>query len=223
MDVVFLMDRFGYAKTVDVATYERNKEAANTENRYILTCKNTDKICIFTNKGQMHLLKVLDLPYGKFRDKGTPIDNLSNYNSSEENFVYITNLAAISRSQVLFGTKSAMLKVVDGSEFDVAKRTTAATKLNEGDELIFVQALALEETLVMQSEKDFFLRIDISSIPEKKKGAVGVRGMKLGAGDALAAIYLLNAEDVVNIEVKGKEMALNRLRTAGRDTKGTKR
>ena len=223
MDVVFLMDRFGYAKTVDVATYERNKEAANTENRYILTCKNTDKICIFTNKGQMHLLKVLDLPYGKFRDKGTPIDNLSNYNSSEENFVYITNLAAISRSQVLFGTKSAMLKVVDGSEFDVAKRTTAATKLNEGDELIFVQALALEETLVMQSEKDFFLRIDISSIPEKKKGAVGVRGMKLGAGDALAAIYLLNAEDVVNIEVTGKEVALNRLRTAGRDTKGTKR
>ena len=223
MDVVFLMDRFGYAKTVDVATYERNKEAANTENRYILTCKNTDKICIFTNKGQMHLLMVLDLPYGKFRDKGTPIDNLSNYNSSEENFVYITNLAAISRSQVLFGTKSAMLKVVDGSEFDVAKRTTAATKLNEGDELIFVQALTLEETLVMQSEKDFFLRIDISSIPEKKKGAVGVRGMKLGAGDALTAIYLLNAEDSVNVEVKGKEVALNRLRTAGRDTKGTKR
>ncbi len=223
MDVVFLMDRFGYAKTVDVAAYERNKEAANTENRYILTCKNTDKICIFTNKGQMHLLKVLDLPYGKFRDKGTPIDNLSNYNSSEESFVYITNLAAISRSQVLFGTKSAMLKVVDGSEFDVAKRTTAATKLNEGDELIFVQALALEETLVMQSEKDFFLRIDISSIPEKKKGAVGVRGMKLGAGDALTAIYLLNAEDSLNIEVKGKEVALNRLRTAGRDTKGTKR
>ena len=223
MDVVFLMDRFGYAKTVDVATYERNKEAANTENRYILTCKNTDKICIFTNKGQMHLLKVLDLPYGKFRDKGTPIDNLSNYNSSEENFVYITNLAAISRSQVLFGTKSAMLKVVDGSEFDVAKRTTAATKLNEGDELIFVQALTLEETLVMQSEKDFFLRIDISSIPEKKKGAVGVRGMKLGAGDVLTAIYLLNAEDSVNVEVKGKEVALNRLRTAGRDTKGTKR
>ena len=223
MDVVFLMDRFGYAKTVDVATYERNKEAANTENRYILTCKNTDKICIFTNKGQMHLLKVLDLPYGKFRDKGTPIDNLSNYNSSEENFVYITNLAAISRSQVLFGTKSAMLKVVDGSEFDVAKRTTAATKLNEGDELIFVQALTLEETLVMQSEKNFFLRIGISSIPEKKKGAVGVRGMKLGAGDALTAIYLLNAEDSVNVEVKGKEVALNRLRTAGRDTKGTKR
>ena len=223
MDVVFLMDRFGYAKTVDVATYERNKEAADTENRYVLECKNTDKICVFTNTGQMHLLKVLDLPYGKFRDKGTPIDNISNYDSSTENFVYIINLAAISNSKVIFGTKNAMLKVVDGIEFDVAKRTTAATKLNEGDEVIFVKALCMQETMVMQSEKDFFLRIDVSAIPEKKKGAVGVRGMKLGAGDALTAIYLLEAGEEQSVDVKGKEVALHRLRTANRDTKGTKK
>lgn len=132
-DVVFLMDRFGYAKTVDVATYERNKEAADAENRYVLTVKNTDKICIFTNRGQMHLLKVLDLPFGKFRDKGTPIDNLSNYNSSEENFVAITSLGAIRDGKLVFGTKTAMLKVVSGEEFDVAKRTTAATKLTDGE------------------------------------------------------------------------------------------
>ena len=223
MDVVFLMDRFGYAKTIDTATYERNKEAADTENRYVLTCKNTDKICIFTNTGQMHLLKVLDLPFGKFRDKGTPIDNLSNYDSSTENFVYIMNLAAISGTKVIFGTKNAMLKVVDGAEFDVSKRTTAATKLNDGDEVIFVKAFSMEETLVMQSEKDFFLRIDASTIPEKKKGAVGVRGMKLGAGDALTAIYLLSAGEEQSVEVKGKEVALHRLHTANRDTKGTKK
>ena len=35
MDVVFLMDRFGYAKTIDVAAYERNREAADAENRYV--------------------------------------------------------------------------------------------------------------------------------------------------------------------------------------------
>ncbi len=27
----------------------------------------------------MHQVKVLDVPYGKFRDKGVPIDNVSNY------------------------------------------------------------------------------------------------------------------------------------------------
>ena len=132
-DVVFLMDRFGYAKIVDTSVYERNKEAANAEYRHIFTCKNTDKICIFTDKGQMHLLKVLDLPYGKFRDKGTPIDNLCNYDSKEENVVYLAGLEHVSSHRMLFGTKYAMIKVVDGMEFVVAKKTTAATKLGEED------------------------------------------------------------------------------------------
>ena len=48
-EVVFLMDRFGYARIVDVAVYERNKEAADSENKYIVHCMNTGKICIFTN------------------------------------------------------------------------------------------------------------------------------------------------------------------------------
>ena len=88
-EVVFLMDRFGYARTVDVSTYERNREAADSENKYIVSCLNTGKICLFTNAGKMHQVKVPDIPYGKFRDKGTPIDNLSNYNSTEEQIVFV--------------------------------------------------------------------------------------------------------------------------------------
>ena len=116
-----------------------------------------------------------------------------------------------------------MLKMVDGSEFDVAKRTTAATKLNEDDELLIVHTMTGEETVVMQSEKEMFLRIEASTIPEKKKGAVGVRGMKLNAGDALSNIYVLDGESEQTVEVKEKEVVLNRLRVGNRDTKGTKR
>lgn len=61
-----------------------------------------------------------------------------------------------------------MLKMVDGSEFDVAKRTTASTKLNEDDELLIVHAMTGEETVVMQSEKEMFLRIEASSTQERK-------------------------------------------------------
>ena len=222
-DVVFLMDRFGYAKTVDVSVYERNKETADAENRCIFKCKNTDKICIFTDKGQLHLLKVLDLPYGKFRDKGTPIDNVCNYDSKEENFVYITSLAHVSCSKVLFGTKQSMLKVVDGAEFVVAKKTTAATKLMDEDEVLTVQVLDGDETLVMASVKDMFLRIDCGQIPQKKKMAVGVRGMKLGAGDELKHIYVLHEGETKEVEVKDKMIALQRLHVGNRDTKGVKK
>ena len=222
-DVVFLMDRFGYARTVDTSVYERNKETADAENRYIFTCKNTDKICIFTDKGQMHLLKVLDLPYGKFRDKGTPIDNVCNYDSKEENFVYIASLEQVSSHRLVFGTAQSMLKVVDGAEFVVAKKTTAATKLADGDEVLTVRALEGDETLVMCSHKDMFLRIDCEQIPQKKKSAVGVRGMKLAAGDTLKHIYVLHEGENAEVEVKGKMIALNRLHIGNRDTKGVRK
>ena len=222
-DVVFLMDRFGYAKVVDTGVYERNKETADAENRYVFICKNTDKICIFTDKGQMHLVKVLDLPYGKFRDKGTPIDNVSNYDSKTESFVYLASLSDVAASKLVFGTKQSMLKIVDGSEFVVAKKTTAATKLADDDEVLAIRILTGNETMVMHSQKDVFLRIDCGTIPEKKKMAVGVRGMKLDSGDALKNIYILKEGENEEVEVKGKQIALNRLHIGNRDTKGVKK
>ena len=148
MDIVFLMDRFGYAKTIDTATYERNKEAADAENRFAFVCKNTGKVCLFTNTGQLHTVKAMDLPFGKFRDKGVPIDNVSNFDSAKESIVYAASQSDLNLYRVIFATKQAMLKVVDGGEFDVAKRTVAATKLVDGDERSCVQGTAQHDFTV---------------------------------------------------------------------------
>lgn len=225
LPIILLMDRFGYAKTIDVSTYERNKEAADAENKYIIHCMNTDRLCIFTDKGQMHMVKVLDLPYGKFRDKGTPIDNVSNYSSSEENIVFIQSIGNLLGQKLLFASSDGMLKQVDGSEYDVSKRTTAATKLNDGAAVLLIQPVtgAEGETIIMGTEKGMYLRFAASDVPEKKKGAVGVRGMKIDPKDKLETVHLLGEAEEKNIEVKGKEIALHRLRVANRDGKGVKK
>ena len=222
-DVVFLMDRFGYAKTVDKSVYERNKETADSENKYIFKVKNTGKICIFTSTGDLHIIKVLDLPYGKFRDKGTPIDNVSNYDSSKENFVCICPLEAIMDKKVLFATKTAMIKLVSGSEFDVSRKTSLATKLSDDDEIVYIGVVDETQTMVMRTVKEVFLRISCDTIPEKKKAAVGVRGMRLERNDELKNVYILSDDDSVEVEIKGKQIALNRLHIANRDTKGVKK
>ena len=77
--------------------------------------------------------------------------------------------------------------------------------------------------MVMRSKKDMFLRIDCATIPEKKKMAIGVRGMKLEDGDELREIYILPEGENMSVEVKGKEVALHRLHVANRDTKGVKK
>ncbi len=221
-DVMFLMDRFGYAKTVDMATYERNKEAADAEFKYVFKCKNTGKVCIFTDKGQMHTIKVLDLPGGKFRDKGIPIDNVSNYSSANEDIVFMTSQTDINLHRLIFVTEMSMMKIVDGGEFDVNKRTVAATKLQDGDKVVSVVSYQEQKNIVLQSKNGYFLRFAVDEIPEKKKAAVGVRGMKLDAKDVIEAVYYTQNSLEVSIPYKSKNLVLNNLKLAKRDGKGTK-
>ena len=221
-EVVFLMDRFGYAKTVDVSVYERNREAADSENKYIIHCMNTGKICIFTDTGKMHQIKVLDLPYGKFRDKGTPIDNVSNYASAEEQIVMVCDMEQMRYAKLLFATRQGMIKRVEGAEFQVAKRTIAATKLQEEDAVISVQVVTENQHAVLQTKGGYFLRFPAAEIPEKKKGAVGVRGMKLQKKDELETVYLFEEGTEAKGKFGEKEIMLNRLKVAKRDGTGTK-
>ena len=221
-EVVFLMDRFGYARTVDPSVYERNKEAADSENKYIVHCMNTGRLCAFTDKGKMHQIRVLDLPCGKFRDKGTPIDNVSNYSSSEEQIIMICDAEQMRFSQLLFATAQGMIKKVDGKEFQVSKRMIAATKLQEEDVLVSVQVITENQHIVLQTRNGYFLRFPASEVPEKKKAAIGVRGIRLQKKDVLENVYLFQEGTETKVTYGKKTVTLNRLKTAKRDGTGTK-
>ena len=221
-EVVFLMDRFGYAKTVDLSVYERNKEAADSENKYIVHCMNTGKLCIFTDTGKMHQVKVLDVPYGRFRDKGTPIDNVSNYSTSEEQIVMVCDAEQMRFANLLFATAQGMIKKVEGTEFQVSKRTIAATKLQEEDSLIAVKVVNDSQNIVLQTKNGYFLRFPAEEVPVKKKAAVGVRGIRLQKKDELENVYLFEEGTETKILYGEKEVTLNRLKAAKRDGAGTK-
>ncbi|MBP3338748.1 MAG: DNA topoisomerase [Lachnospiraceae bacterium] len=304
-EVVFIMDRFSYVKTIDKASYERNNEAIHNENKYIFPCMNTSKICVFTDKGNMHQIKVRDIPFVKFRDKGTPIDNLGNYSTSNENLIHICDAESLKNKKLLFTTKMGMMKIVDTAEFDVIKKTIAATKLNDGDVVTSIivtnitatagdnivgtveeNAVIDENTMdmpvlmsggfdddmgmmsggfgdddsfgfdpmggfeddfgqfsfmdtvttpvadgaennstdyvILQTANGMFIKFSLSEVPEKKKGAVGVRGMKLEKDDYITDVYVVDAGDNSIVEYKNKKVEFRKLKATKRDGKGTK-
>ena len=235
-ELVMLMDRFGYVKTVERSLYDKNKESADGENKIVKPLLSTDTICIFTDKGNMHKANVKDMPQTKIKDKGVPIDNLCNYKSSSEDIVFmclskeLDEAAVMSEDSLLFVTENAMIKRVDAGEFVVSKRTIAATKLAEGDKLLAVISLYEhkstfdmtadssgqmslstgdeQQTVLLETKKGYKLRFPLEEVPVKKKTAVGVRGMKLSEGDHL------KSADVLKGKIKG---------TVGhRDSKGKK-
>jgi len=222
MEVFFLMDRFGYAKVIDKNTYERNKEAADSENRYVVKCKNTGKICLFTNTGQLHTIKVSDLPFGKFRDKGVPLDNVSNYSSMKENIVAVASQTELNLYRVVFVTKTSMIKIVDGGEFDVAKKTVASTKLADGDEVVSVAIVNDFSHIVLRSSDGYFLRFNLDEIPAMKKTAIGVRGMKLSDKEFIEEVYYAKNAADLTATYHDKEIVLNQIKLGKKGTKGTK-
>ena len=115
-----------------------------------------------------------------------------------------------------------MLKIVDGGEFDVAKRTVAATKLQEGDSVVSVVVMKEQKNIILQSRAGYFLRFAVEEIPEKKKGAIGVRGMRLSEGDSIEAVYYTRLSDETSIPYKSRELVLNQIKAAKRDGKGIK-
>ena len=228
-EVVFVMDRFGYSKILDKNTYERNEETVLKEYRHIVHCMNTDKICVFTDTGVMHQIKVQDIPSGRLRDKGTPLDNIGNYDSRNEQILLIVPDRTLKESSLLFVTASSMIKLVDGAEFIVQKKTVASTKLAEGDILAAVRLVAAKEgsinaQIIMQGEEGYFLRFPLEEVTRKKKGAIGIRGMKLQEDDHIKHVYLTGVENEDNPSIiyKEKELVFSKIRLMGRDGKGVK-
>ena len=222
-ELVFVMDRFGYAKTMEPGIFSRNEAAARENYRFCFPCRSSGRICLFTKEGQLYTLKTADLPAGRMRDKGIPVDNISNYDSSREEILYAASQEALRLDKVVFVTQSGMVKAVPGTEFDVIKKTVAATKLTPDDRVVLAAAIGDASSIVLQSRNGMFLRFSVEELPEQKKNAIGARGIRLAEGDLVENAWLLSQGDKTVAEMHDVQIDLTRLRISRRDGKGTKR
>ncbi|MBE5972395.1 MAG: DNA topoisomerase 4 subunit A [Lachnoclostridium sp.] len=220
-EVIFVMDRFGYCKTLDKAIFDRNAESVKNESVHLLPIMTDDKLCIFTDMGNLHQVKVADIPAGKVKDKGIPVDNISKFDGAKERILLCCTAKDLAEKKFLFATEQALVKIVSGEEFVTANRMVAATKLADDDKVAVIRIVNDEKEIVLRSKEGMFLKFAMEEVPVLKKNTRGVRGMKLEKKDTLEQVYLPGTETI--IIYKEKEVHLNRLKLAKRDGKGSKR
>lgn len=221
--VMFVMDRFGYAKTIDLAAYERNKDTVDTEFKVHFVCSNLGRVCVFTDTGMMHTVKVSDLPMAKLKEKGRPIDNVCKFDSAKENVIYITNQSELNLYRLVFVTAQGYVKIVSGGEFDVTRLTIQATRLDEDDRLVMAGAITDQQNIVLRTQEGFFLKYSLEEIPEQKKTARGVRGIRLSAKDEVEDAWILNPNVPNTITFHDREIDLNHFKSTARGGKGTRK
>lgn len=198
---VVLMDKFGYVRAVSDTVYEKNKEAAGSESKWVIPVMSDDKVVFITENGMMHTVPANKIPFGKFRDKSIPVDNVSTLDTTTDLILYAEAMKAMACEKVvnnyIMVTNFGGVKKLPGIEFNVKSKNTKYIKLKDGEVCTnFVKVEESEPEIVLVSEAGRFLRFAAADIPEKKRGAGTVAGIAMKDGEKLSDVFFVWPEDV---------------------------
>ena len=222
-DLYVCFDRFGYTKAIDAAAFGRASEETKKDFSFVLKIKNTDKLCIFTDKGNMHQVKMEKVPRCKMKDKGTLIHSLCKMDNDEEGLLYVS-FEELFESILLFVTKNGYIKLVSGAEFETGRQMIAATKLDADDEVVGVIMLSASDVLtgtkkvILLTKDGLSLGFPLSEVSELKKTSRGVKGITLEKEDTVAFATVVHPA----AEYEGKTLNARRVRNRKRAAKGQK-
>ena len=209
---VVLMDKFGYVRAVSDTVYEKNKEAADSESKWVIPVMSDDKVVFITENGIMHTVPANKIPFGKFKDKSIPVDNVSTLDTTTDLILYAEAMKDMACEKVannyIMVTNLGGVKKLPGIEFNVKSKNTKYIKLKDGEVCTnFVKVEESEPEIVLVSEAGRFLRFAAADIPEKKRGAGTVAGIAMKDGEKLSDVFFVWPEDVKKAAEAGREEA----------------
>ena len=220
-DLYVCFDRFGYTKAIDAAAFGRASEETKKDFSFVLKIKNTDKLCIFTDKGNMHQVKMEKVPRCKMKDKGTLIHSLCKMENDEEGLLYVS-FEELFESILLFVTKNGYIKLVSRAEVETGRQMIAAN-----DEVVGVIMLSASDVLtgtkieILLTKDGLSLGFPLSEVSELKKTSRGVKGITLEKEDTVAFATVVHPA-AETFEYEGKTLNARRVRNRKRAAKGQK-
>lgn len=224
-DIYILIDRFGYTKSLDAASYSRVSEDTLKEFTHTVQMKNTDRLCLFTAEGNMYQVKAAAIPKCKIKDKGVLIHTLCKV--GKENILIYISFEELFESQLVFSTKSGYIKQVSGVEFEANRAMISATKLDAGDVVINIVMLSAGEILsgdlkvIILTEKGLSLGFPLEEVSEMKKTGRGVKSIDLEKNDTVSYTTVIKSS-TENFYYNGKELSVKKVRNRKRGQKGQK-
>ena len=224
-DIYVLIDRFGYIKSVDAASYSRLSVETLNDYAHIVCMRNTDRLCVFSSAGNMYQIKAMNIPKGRSRDKGVLIQSLCKI-GHEDALLYV-DAETLFNSQLLFTTANGFVKLVSGIEFDTNRLAIASTKLDENDHLAGVTLLTVEDAIaqdrkvIMITKDGLSLGFPLTEVSELKKTSRGVKGIALEKEDLVeySSVVTPDCEEITFEQTKYNP---KKIRNRKRGAKGQK-
>lgn len=236
-EVVITLSRRGYMKRTGLENYQQQKRggkgiaALHTSDddfvQEFLSTTNHQFLCLFTNKGRMHQLKVHQVPEGSRTAKGVHINNLLPLEEGE----WVTTVLALREFAedkfFLFITKRGMIKRSSASLYAKCRKTgLMAVGLREDDELVVVRPIRDNSHIVLATADGFSIRFACNDVRPMGRVATGVKGIALRRQDFVVAAVIIKDIDttteIMSISANGygKRTSVELYRLQSRGGKG---
>ncbi len=190
-----------------------------------------DPLLVFTSKGQVHKLKVYEIPTGSSGARGKAFINLLNIDKDER----VMRVLLVPREKeewedkvAMFATSKGIIRKTPLMAFaNVHSGGIKGMSLNDGDELISVEITPENQGDVLISTKDgYAVRFPVEVLrPISSRTAYGVKGVTLRSDkDAVVSMSIVQDSDPYILSVTehgyGKRTAQEEFPTKGRGTMG---
>jgi len=236
-NMVVTLTHEGYVKRVASSVYRaQHRGGRGVSGMNVKETDYTTQMCVvsthqeimfFTNRGRVFSLKCYQIPEAGRQARGTAIINLIQITSGEK----VSTMLPMPKEtdgefNLVMATRNGMIKKTALEEFrNLRKNGLIAIALREEDELIGVRLSTGEDEMLISSRKGMAIRFNEKHVRAMGRNSIGVRSMKLGAGDEVIDIAVIEPGTrvlCVTSNGYGKRTDPDEYREQGRNGKGIK-
>lgn len=159
----------------------------------IVTANSHDFLLFFTSQGRIFRLKAYEVPQASLSAKGTAAVNLLSMHPEEKITAIIKQGSGLEENGYLFmATKKGTIKKTAIKDFlNIRSNGLVAIKLDDGDELKWVQGTTGENDVVISTSAGQAIRFNEKDVRAMGRAARGVRGARLRPKDEVVGMDII--------------------------------
>ncbi|HEX2049004.1 MAG TPA: DNA gyrase subunit A [Actinomycetota bacterium] len=234
-DLVVLVSRDGYVKSVPLDTYRRQGRGgrgvrgANLKEgdivEHLITTTAHSYLLLFSTSGRVYRLKAHEIPKRDRTARGTAVVNVVSMRSEDRVAAVIDTRDYETNRYLLIATKRGMVKKTAFQEYDSSRREgIIAVNLKDGDEVVRVRPTSGNHDVLLITRKGKAIRFPERAVRPMGRAATGVIGIRLDDDDEVVACDVVDDDTgellVVMQGGYGKRTKLSQFPRKGRGGKG---
>ena len=212
-DVMITLSKDGFIKRIPFKNYQRsNAKAEDIEYRegdelkFLFKSNTTENILLFTDKGNMYQIKGINIPEGKWKEKGERVDSIiKTLNLDDENIVEAFSIGVLDGSKsVQFITNRGIIKKSSLDKFQTSYSKIQALKLKENEYVLNIILLDSEEDkqfLEVKTKLGLKFSLELPKIEDTQRNILGTQLFNLIESDEIVNVEYVNEFEFITFSV----------------------